>query len=577
MIKLRAGEKLVLNKALTANQPVNAKAYIEGNCEAQLEIIGEVDGVIDTDTVQLNNDSKVLNVQGNATILENVRVEMSNNGVDTEATATIVFTSGLELTFTAVGLGAKGNDIVIAFESGAERGVEVDYGSNLITITFTYESGDNANNLYDYFKDVESTIVIANGERVGTISEKAPKLNSQNIHEIIVFNNDIYGTTSGGMLYKYNDTDGEWEQVAPQLDSYLPRFLVICNGELYANCVYNDLLKYNQSAGEWEHVVNAITASSRYFRPFSFNGIIYAYDPTSTGLLYWNGVGTEWNYGINPAGYPDSRLYSCDWFIIPEGADFVYLINYTCIYKFYPATSVVTQYGSGFAYSLNLGYYNENVYVVCNYTNTKLIKWDEDEDIWQEISDVNSWYSRLIVYKNRIYKYNSGSFEYLDNSNEFQTIDGRTFTSACIHGGELFLIYGGILYGYHDAYSDDILDDQSEQMSGGFTPELQISKIIFNGESLPNQISPADTDKAEINTIRKLSLFDLVNGKTVPVQTTDKEITFHKEIYSTVDKKEDIGIEDKNLIEQVSEFPADPDPGQIVVKDGKSYIYKETT
>lgn len=78
-----------------------------------------------------------------------------------------------------------------------------------------------------------------------------------------------------------------------------------------------------------------------------------------------------------------------------------------------------------------------------------------------------------------------------------------------------------------------------------------------------------------MNSIRENTLFDLIDRKTEPTISTDKDIAFIKPIYSTVDEKEDLGILDENLVLSVDEFPRSARDGQIFVKNGKTYIYKE--
>jgi len=80
-----------------------------------------------------------------------------------------------------------------------------------------------------------------------------------------------------------------------------------------------------------------------------------------------------------------------------------------------------------------------------------------------------------------------------------------------------------------------------------------------------------------MKSIRFNSVWDLINKKTTPTVSTNKNIAFVKTIYSTVDEKEDLGISNQNLILSGSEFPAEAGNGQIFIKDGKPYIYKEQT
>ena len=124
---------------------------------------------------------------------------------------------------------------------------------------------------------------------------------------------------------------------------------------------------------------------------------------------------------------------------------------------------------------------------------------------------------------------------------------------------------------------DGALSDISEYLEGGFTYELEILELYLNGSIFPIIHTSINVTEGDFgNSIRKLSLFDIARGQTLPVVSSDKEITFYNMIYSTVKSKEDIGIVDKNLVKQVSEFPADPEFGQIAVMAGKSYIYRES-
>lgn len=78
-----------------------------------------------------------------------------------------------------------------------------------------------------------------------------------------------------------------------------------------------------------------------------------------------------------------------------------------------------------------------------------------------------------------------------------------------------------------------------------------------------------------MKSIRNNTVWDLVNKKTIPTVSTDKNIAFIKTIYSTVDRKEDLGIEDQNIVLVGEDFPDTAKDGQIFIRDGKPYIYKE--
>jgi len=81
--------------------------------------------------------------------------------------------------------------------------------------------------------------------------------------------------------------------------------------------------------------------------------------------------------------------------------------------------------------------------------------------------------------------------------------------------------------------------------------------------------------KLPISKRRKMSLDSLLKGKTKLVQSIDLDPAYIRPRMNYItDKKEEIGIADKNLILQGSDFPADAQEGQVFYKNGKPYIYK---
>jgi len=76
-------------------------------------------------------------------------------------------------------------------------------------------------------------------------------------------------------------------------------------------------------------------------------------------------------------------------------------------------------------------------------------------------------------------------------------------------------------------------------------------------------------------TIRSNTFLDIINKKSIPTLSTDKNISFSKTIWSTVKKKEDLNIKDENLVLIGAEFPITPANGQVYMKESKVYIYKK--
>ncbi len=77
-----------------------------------------------------------------------------------------------------------------------------------------------------------------------------------------------------------------------------------------------------------------------------------------------------------------------------------------------------------------------------------------------------------------------------------------------------------------------------------------------------------------IKTLRDLNVYEWMQGKTVATKRIDISLEYKAPIYSLVDKKEEINIFDKNIITESDDFPATPEPGQIVRKNGITYIYR---
>lgn len=75
-------------------------------------------------------------------------------------------------------------------------------------------------------------------------------------------------------------------------------------------------------------------------------------------------------------------------------------------------------------------------------------------------------------------------------------------------------------------------------------------------------------------TIKQNTFLDLINRKTTPTLSTDKNIAFIKPIYSTVNEKEDLGLRDQNIILTGADFPTEAKEGQMFLKEGRMYVYK---
>jgi hypothetical protein len=393
-------------------------------------------------------------------------------------------------------LGAKGNDIVVAFVADTTRAVDIDYGAETITITFTYIAGDNANDMVEEFLLAEAEGVVTLG--IGTVPgigliHVAGTLSSQNIVDMIEFEGDLYATTSGGRLFTFNESNA-WVQVAPQLTTYYARTLFILNDSLYAearntaNSTSNNILKFN-GTDSWEFkidstgIINYMDHRGHYI---VLNNVLYMFK-WMYYIYKWDGISAAWvieYYYYHRYFYPASSNlvgniavlspFSGEENIIYFGAFWIGLFRY----------DVVTQTGTfkdvGVAseplrYMVN---YEGNIYYII--TNTTIDNFRKYTGTGYVVCASTNGNANMIVYNNRIYSYH---YPY-SSLKEFNGVDAfveraPTIKIACVHNGKLYCTISGTLYYYNYVYPTEILDDQTEQLTGGFTPELEILGLEF--------------------------------------------------------------------------------------------------
>jgi hypothetical protein len=75
-------------------------------------------------------------------------------------------------------------------------------------------------------------------------------------------------------------------------------------------------------------------------------------------------------------------------------------------------------------------------------------------------------------------------------------------------------------------------------------------------------------------TIYQNTALDLINGNTVFTKFIDNCVAFQEPIYSTVKSKEQLGIEDNNLIFTGDVLPTNPQEGQVAIHDGRIIQYR---
>ena len=83
--------------------------------------------------------------------------------------------------------------------------------------------------------------------------------------------------------------------------------------------------------------------------------------------------------------------------------------------------------------------------------------------------------------------------------------------------------------------------------------------------------------KCKIRKRRGMSLDYLLKGKTKLIQSIDLDPAYIRPRMNYItDKKEELDIYDKNIITEGDDFPINPENGQIVRKNGETYIYRTT-
>jgi len=106
---------------------------------------------------------------------------------------------------------------------------------------------------------------------------KAPQLNGQtHIKNLIVFNDALYGCTSGGRLFKWNDSDA-WTQIA-SVDATL-HYMAVLGNQLYVVDSNGVLYRYNSTLQQ----VCRYSAGIGIFTLMAYDGALYG--GTSNGQL----------------------------------------------------------------------------------------------------------------------------------------------------------------------------------------------------------------------------------------------------------------------------------------------------
>ena len=168
--------------------------------------------------------------------------------------------------------------------------------NSLETVTVIDNCGNSASILIRYCGHTTvCTDVITDGTQW---IEKAPRLNTQDwICSMLIFNDELYGSTSaGGRLFKWNGSDA-WIQVAGELEWYDDDIsgIVELGGKIYgatsdSGALGGRLLEWN-GVDAWTLAAPKLNTSAKSISSLCvFNGKIYGGASDGGYLLEWNEV-----------------------------------------------------------------------------------------------------------------------------------------------------------------------------------------------------------------------------------------------------------------------------------------------
>jgi hypothetical protein len=611
--------KLVGTKILENNQDVDPgnvsgsatikTNYPPGANPAILKLIGAVDGELDSVESADNNDTQILPVSGAATISENIKIELTGGDNQVEATATITFTSNLTLLFTAVGLGIKGNYILIEFEEGLSRDVNTNIEADTITVVYTYLSGDGYPDMIAYFDVISYLNVIANFtdysysetdslEHEGTLCERPISAMIDSTHFVLAYSGSV------NCIVKTFSIDENKENIH-EIDAYnyasaypsnIGLAVIDSTHFMIAHRISTqNLLKIFSVDGETDNI--AQLTSTTFESGYGYSSIVLI--NSSTFIIAYSGsikccIAT---YTINP-DYSISLIDRLEHFsaklaiynslIIAEGNKYIlaYAQGSSGVYIGRVKTfstdsnhSNITEIDSATFYAGLAGYNDiikltDNTYIL-GYTDAsdnailKLITTDSDSDNIS-IDDTETPDSSgaaanaslakldstifLLNYtgsddklKGKIYEYDGGFSLLLTFDIDDQDKTKRMIKLIQIDTYNYFVFYADIddngLALTYNIY-DLLFNEDSENMSGGFSPEIQVTVLSINGESIfPPTQSLTLPLKAQITTNHQIKAQITEQNQLSSKLTIKNHIhsqIFPKNLESKVTKKESI-------------------------------------
>lgn len=109
-----------------------------------------------------------------------------------------------------------------------------------------------------------------------------------NAWEVVVYNDEIYAAGGGGKLYKYHH--GIWQQKAPQLSGQTITTLGVFNNKIYGGTSGGGRLFEWNGTSAWVEVAPQLNAQATIYKLAEFNSKLYGVTSTGGRLFEWNGT-----------------------------------------------------------------------------------------------------------------------------------------------------------------------------------------------------------------------------------------------------------------------------------------------
>ena len=281
---------------------------------------------------------------------------------------------------------------------------------------------------------------------------RAPQHDGQStIYSLITHNNKLYGTTSGGKLFEWNDSDA-WITKAPYLSSS-PSSLnktithsVIFNNKLYGETHRGQLLEWN-GADAWVLVAGTPSLIGNFDGLAVLEGILYGVRDFGGELYAWNDVDL-WVWQAGSAYSIDMHLlvpFNNKLYCTGSGTPSDPLYEWYTLTNYGNTKSMVTVVLQTDSEPEHLIVFRNRLYGIARYWS-KLRQWD-GANSWSSVKasmGPSSNYGAVVVFNDElIYAANDGKLYAWNNLNAWTAVayapTGETYVrSLYVYDGRLF-------------------------------------------------------------------------------------------------------------------------------------------